>query len=203
MPKYTLTISSDDPAEIAALLPVTVAPVTIADTPVPDVPADDPSPIPAVAGELDIRGYPHDERIHAKTKTKNADGSWRYRRGTEQAIIDAVEAEIKPANDPGPIPPVLQAPAAAPVAVPTTDTPATAPVAVPTDNVVAMPITYDATVNALAEAVQRGAIAMESLPGFWIECGVADASGLNGNQPAIDLAWSKIQAATAALAAAQ
>lgn len=52
----------------------------------------------ALPAEIDSRGFPWDERIHAATKAKNKDGSWRYRRGIEDAEIASVEATIKHAR---------------------------------------------------------------------------------------------------------
>src|SRR6186713_168224 len=68
--------------------------------PVPPVPPAPPAPA-APAGptnpvELDKNGLPWDERIHAGTKAKNADGSWRQRRGlNDEALIKRVEAELR------------------------------------------------------------------------------------------------------------
>ena len=45
--------------------------------------------------ELDVRGLPWDERIHSTKKGKNADGSWRNRRGVDKDLLAQVEAELK------------------------------------------------------------------------------------------------------------
>lgn len=48
--------------------------------------------------ELDVNGLPWDARIHAGTKAKNADGSWRYMRGVDKEnLVPEVEAELKQA----------------------------------------------------------------------------------------------------------
>jgi hypothetical protein len=53
-------------------------------------------PFPASTGvELDINRLPWDSRIHASTKTKNADGSWRNRKGVDKTVLATVEAELK------------------------------------------------------------------------------------------------------------
>jgi hypothetical protein len=50
----------------------------------------------APSGDLDVHGLPWDERIHAGTKAKNADGSWRQRRGlNDPALVARVEAETR------------------------------------------------------------------------------------------------------------
>jgi hypothetical protein len=47
-----------------------------------------------VEKELDSRGFPWDNRIHAATKTKNSDGTWRYMRGAQKSRIEKVEDEL-------------------------------------------------------------------------------------------------------------
>lgn len=47
-----------------------------------------------VPGELDAAGIPWDARIHASTKTKKTDLTWKARRGVDQAVIENVTAEL-------------------------------------------------------------------------------------------------------------
>ncbi len=47
-----------------------------------------------VGQELDARGYVWDARIHSKAKTKKKDGNWKVTRGTDAALVAAVEAEL-------------------------------------------------------------------------------------------------------------
>lgn len=84
----------------------------------------------------DTRGFKWDSRIHARTKTKNLDGTWRYQRGMAQDKIDRIEAEIRQVKATPPaafVPPAPPAPPtaqavpvaqAAPVAAPVDDFPA-------------------------------------------------------------------------------
>lgn len=51
-------------------------------------------PEPETTGELDSAGVPWDERIHARTKTKIADGTWKKKRGVDDAVVTQVMAEI-------------------------------------------------------------------------------------------------------------
>jgi hypothetical protein len=46
------------------------------------------------ATERDSKGVPWDERIHSRNQTKNDDGTWRYKRGVDEAVKTAVLAEI-------------------------------------------------------------------------------------------------------------
>lgn len=60
------------------------------------VPSAPPAPAaPAAIAELDKNGLPWDVRIHADTKSKNQDGTWRYRRGVKDEVIRPVEEELR------------------------------------------------------------------------------------------------------------
>ena len=48
-----------------------------------------------VATNSDVHGLPWDERIHASSRAKTADGSWRQKRGVDTTLVTAVEAELK------------------------------------------------------------------------------------------------------------
>lgn len=90
----------------AAVLPT--APVApLAGVPLPPSASQPPAPPPGpTAGAptgaaptglvvTDKNGLPWDARIHASSKTMNADGSWRGRRNTDAHIIASVEAELR------------------------------------------------------------------------------------------------------------
>lgn len=116
-------LSGSAPAALAAPL----APPAPAVAPTPPMPTnlggedDDSGPVNAAAPAIDASGIPHDERIHAKTKATNADGTWRKRRGVDDATVAAVEAELRARAAP-PMPPVT------PVAPPAMPAPIPAPV---------------------------------------------------------------------------
>lgn len=61
-------------------------------------PAPPPAPsntgAPATA-ELDKNGLPWDARIHASSKARNADKTWRGKRGVDPAVVAQVEAELR------------------------------------------------------------------------------------------------------------
>lgn len=67
----------------------------------------------AAAGvDLDSDGYPWDHRIHASTKTKIANGTWKLKPKTDPALIEQVRGEFRQtAAAPIDVPPALQAPA--------------------------------------------------------------------------------------------
>lgn len=138
--KFNLSISCNTPAELAhivALLsgtamvsaatvsgapdvtfvpqPAPAAPAPVAAAPA-FAPAQFGSPGPAVAaaaGDVDSTGLPWDERIHAETKAKNKDGSWRNRRGVDKTVIASVETQLRAA-----LPPRVEQPAPAPFTPP-------------------------------------------------------------------------------------
>ena len=56
---------------------------------------DDSGPANASAPDLDKAGIPWDERIHAKTKAVNSDGTWKKRRNRDEASVPGIEAELR------------------------------------------------------------------------------------------------------------
>lgn len=50
---------------------------------------------PEGAPDRDAAGLPWDERIHASSKATVADGTWRKKRGVDDATVAAVEAELR------------------------------------------------------------------------------------------------------------
>lgn len=95
------------PSPPSAPSPAAVAPSTSA-----------PAAAPASSADVDKNGLPWDERIHASSRAKIADGSWRMKRGVQQHVVDEVEAQLH-----------AQAPVAAPPAPPGPPAPPAAPVA--------------------------------------------------------------------------
>lgn len=68
--------------------------------PLPPDDGEDELPTPLIAETgagpiLDAAGIPHDNRIHAATKTKTKEGTWRYLRGVDKDLVRQVEAELK------------------------------------------------------------------------------------------------------------
>lgn len=74
------------------LIEATAAELAIAETHVAEVVTDEPKADDMV--DVDSRNMPHDERIHASTKAKNADGTWRARRGVNPDLVVQVEREL-------------------------------------------------------------------------------------------------------------
>ena len=113
-------IEPDDPAAAFgdAQAPVAEAGPKIVVPPPPPPAAVDPREVPARATtEVDKSGLPWDGRIHASTKARNADGSWRTKRGLDPAVLANVETELKA---------LMAIPAAGPQLVPAPPPPAAA-----------------------------------------------------------------------------
>jgi len=91
--------------------------------PAPPAQAPAAAPIPPAPGvvDLDKNGLPWDGRIHAATKARNKDNSWKTRRGVEDVTIAQVESELRrlmaiPSPQHGPAAPVVVSTVAAPAA---------------------------------------------------------------------------------------
>ena len=113
---------------------VVVANQTPLPAPVQDAPVPQPGPNVTVTGDVDVEvetvnatppatdknGLPWDERIHAGTKALNGDGTWKKRRGVDDATVAAVTAELTGAA-PAPTPQPEPTPAPTPAPVPSTN----------------------------------------------------------------------------------
>lgn len=144
MAEFTLSIKTESTSELADIVaklngtPVdgvvrsalleTPAPVQDAlkanAAPVPQPEPQDDEPTNDAPPATDKNGLPWDERIHAGTKALNADGTWKKRRGVDDATVAAVTAELTgaaptpeptPAPQPEPTPEPTPAPTPAPV----------------------------------------------------------------------------------------
>lgn len=77
--------NADEPIE------ATAAELALAEARVAGVVTDEPK---AEMVDVDSRNIPWDERIHAGTQAKNADGTWRARRGVSPELVEQVEREL-------------------------------------------------------------------------------------------------------------
>lgn len=71
---------------------------------------DDSGPADTAAPAVDARGIPWNGDYHASTKARNADGTWRTKRGVDKAKLEAWEKTLQPSM---PVPGVPAAPVAA------------------------------------------------------------------------------------------
>lgn len=119
--KYSLTISSDNPAELAKLLaslggstaatgivgstspvivpgfPANSGPVMVPQASIAATDDDDESNDNAnvAVGSLDKDGLPHDARIHSEPAKLTGKNVWRKKRGVSDALVSQVEAELR------------------------------------------------------------------------------------------------------------
>lgn len=127
---------------------------------------DEDGPVDTSAPDMDGSGLRWDERIHSSNHARNADGTWRKRRGVDAGLVAQVEAELRatPAAMAMPIPqpmampvampmqPTMPVPVAGPAPVPmpvVQHTPAPMPVAAPAPEPVAQPVAAPAADGAL------------------------------------------------------
>jgi len=96
--------------------PVMAQAVTIPYT--PELQAEAAAISDMITPKLDSDGLPWDQRIHSASRAVNADGTWRQRRGVDQAVLDQVRAELKQTMSvPAPLapPPPVVAPPPPPI----------------------------------------------------------------------------------------
>ena len=196
-PVATLDISPAPTTAFAQPAPIAPAPVTT---------AAPPTASPAASGsvERDAKGMPWDGRIHASSKAKVADGSWRYKRGVDDTTIAPIEAEIRaalaapvggspafaphPFYDQQPAPVVAPPPPAAVVAAvpaapipaapaPVVAPPPAAPVAVPVPPVTAI-TTYDTLMAALPPKIVSGELTAAQMQEACEQYGVPSIAAL-------------------------
>lgn len=186
-----------DPAAFAAFgkpapLPLgAIAPSTAAAPGLPVAPpanvAPPVAPPTANLAVVDKRGFPWDSRIHAGSRATVADGTWRKKPKTDQALVDQVEAELRQlmgapaappappnafASSPMPAGAVAGLPSAAPVPLP----PAAAP-----SSTADPKLAYVALIGRVAAAVPAGKITQEEVTQCCQQYGVP-ALPLAGNR---------------------
>lgn len=124
------------------------APPPAPPVPAPSAPVPPPNPAPAGSVALDKDGLPWDARIHAATKSKVANGSWKRKKGLPDETYNAVVAELRGvmAIPPGPVGTVAAyapPPPPPPVAPPVTVAPPPAPPAPTGTHPAGQPATMD------------------------------------------------------------
>ena len=170
------------------------------------------SAAPAASVELDSKGLPWDERIHASTKSKLASGEWKNKRGIPPERITAVEAELRaslgassaplaPAVAAAPLPPVAPiatTPApAAPVGASSPTTTTLPPVA---PAVSADPADFTQLMPRISAAVAGGVLPATALNDACVANGLPSIVGLQQNPAYVPLVWAFLKQQYPALA---
>ena len=164
--KLQLTICSEEDAQKAVNLLNTYLGTTAMQ---PEA-IETPEPIvetPAANGdvELDSKGTPWLEAVHAGTKTKNQDGSWKKKRGVDETVL--AEAEAAARGEVAQVPPTDPVQAEMPLTMPT--------------EVMQPTVSIDDVHGKWAECMQAGKVTVEGAMGMYAEIGV-DPSQLQTNE---------------------
>jgi len=186
------------------------APATPAPMPVPGATALSAPAAPtshASDVELDSKGLPWDERIHASTKTKVADGTWKAKRGiNDPALVARVEAELR-ARVAAPAPAAEQAPAMDAAAVfggavapahlpPAAIVPPAAPslpAAPAAPSVAADPTTFEQLMSAISPLVVAGKLPPTATNQAATANGLANIVALQTQPAFVPLVWATIK----------
>ena len=154
-------------------------------------PAPPPGPtasVPTVAAPTasvvtDKNGLPWDARIHASSKTMNADGSWRGRRNTDAHIIASVEAELRALM-------AIPAPAPASIAPPAINS-----VAPPPPFMASAPTTLAEMMPLLTTAMLAGKLQPTAVGEVLAEMGVAGGAPMLASRPdLVPQVWATLSA---------
>lgn len=144
--------------------PVTAQPAETTASPAPTATTQAPAQTAAATGDadLDSAGFPWDGRIHARTKTKIADGTWKKKRGIDDATVQAVQAEY--AGNPAPTATAPASSTASSVSVESAQQPQAQPQAQPMQQPAAQP-QQAATTGSPGEAPTYSSIVQQIVNG--------------------------------------
>lgn len=131
---------------------------------------------------VDSAGIPWDERIHASTKTKTANGNWTRRRNTDDAVFNSVMAELKGGGLPDAGKPAyVEGPDAAPPTLPAP--PAAADDGPPPPPTTAAPISFPMLMVKVTKAQTGGKITKADVDGILATFGIASMPALLNATP--------------------
>lgn len=145
---------------------------------------DDDAPAP------DTRITPHLEAVHAGTKGKNADGTWKRKKGVSKEEMEAAEKAWRLANPVGgaPAEPTFTVPGSiagggAPVVLPNPDQPVSMPGGAPAGGMpmpgaTPPPVSYQDMVGVYTELANAGKIDAGSINALYARAGVVDVNAL-------------------------
>lgn len=182
---------------------LTATPTPVPLPPVPTAPGMVAPTTPASGVELDSKGLPWDERIHAGTKSKLKSGEWKAKKQVDPALVASVEAELRArvAATPAPVAAVQDAAAvfAAAPGVPAAPAPFVppaaplAPAAPAAPSVSADPTTFEQLMPRITAAVTAGIIAPTAVGAACAAHGVASVVTLQTNPQFVPLVWATLK----------
>lgn len=193
VPGVTAPIAPVAPSAPLAPVPAASAPsVGASDAALP--PAAPPNP----SNALDVQGMPWDHRIHATTKGKNQDGTWRMKRGVDEKLVaDVVEQNRRlMAIAPPPIPPAAAAPV--PIATqmplaPVEQQPV--PVAPPVPGAAEQTMTFPELMEQIIRLINGAKISVEGANAACLPLGITFLHQLDKRPDLIPAAWGYVQRA--------
>lgn len=160
-----------------------------ANVPLPPAATVPPPPVGSV--ELDTKGLPWDERIHAGSKAKVKDGSWRMKKELDPALVTAVEAELR-----------ARLGNAAPVAAPTATTPApvmTAGASLPITSALppvaaaAEPVTFEQIMPRITAGVTAGILPATAIAQACAANGLPSVVALQTSPQYVPFVWATLK----------
>lgn len=164
--------------------------------------------------ELDDKGLPWDERIHASTKTKTKAGIWTAKRGVnDAALVGRIEAELRArvqamnagghAGSPSAIP-LPGAGAAQPTGLPAQSLVMSGPAssgagAQPGVSAIADPVTFEQLMPRVTQATVAGILPPTALQQVCALLGLPSVVALQTNPAYVPHAWAQLKAAFPAM----
>lgn len=200
---------------VAPLASSTMPPVPTPPAPTVTVDTAPMAPVaptmPASGVELDSKGLPWDERIHASTKSKIASGEWKAKRGiNDPSLVQRVEAELRqrvagavtlaapvaPAMDAAQVfapqaPAALEVPAAPAPFVPPTAPLAPVPPAAPSAS--ADPTTFEQLMPRITAAVMAQQIPPTAVGQACTAFGLTSVVGLQTSPQHVPSVWQYLK----------
>lgn len=143
-----------------------------------------PAAPPNPSNALDVNGMPWDHRIHATTKTKNADQTWRMKRGVDEKLVADVQEQNKRLMAIAP-PAIPAAPVAAPPVPGVPPVPATAE----------STMTFAELMEQVIKLIHGGKVSIEAANAACMPIGITALHQLDKRPDLIPSAWGHIKSA--------
>lgn len=196
------------PAPLAASIPPPATPNIVVPPPpaniAPTTPTHGVASSGAVASsvDLDSKGLPWDERIHAGSKAKVKDGSWRMKKELDPAHVAAVEAELRGRMSGNLVVPTASTPPlVAPVGASSPTITASLPVAPAIDPaavfggaaVASEPTTFEQLMPRITAAVTAGLMPATAVGAACASQGLASVVMLQQSPQFVPLVWATLK----------
>ncbi len=182
-------------ASLPSTAPGAVPGISTATPPAGQMPAPTPgASVPPAAAqtqalapsvETDAAGLPWDARIHAGTKTKNKDQTWKKKPGVDPTTVTQVEAQLRG----------LQGNAAAPSAAPPAQSSAAPAMPAASTASLSDPQTFEQLMGRTAPAIAAGTIPPNAVQLACLAESVPNVLALHTNAALVAPVWAQLRAA--------